>query len=76
VLGDKMNFGQAIECLKDSALVFRAGWNGKGQWLALQAPDKRSKMSRPYIYIRTVDGDLVPWVASQSDILAEDWHVV
>lgn len=59
--------------LKAGETVTREGWNGSGQWLALQKPDDHSKMGRPYIYIRTVDGSLVPWVASQTDILADDW---
>lgn len=29
---------------------------------------------REYIVISTVEGDLVPWVASQTDLLADDWH--
>ncbi len=29
---------------------------------------------RPYIMMLTADGDFVPWVASQSDVLAEDWE--
>lgn len=44
-------------------------------WLALQVPDAGSKMTLPYIYMRTVMGDLVPWLASQTDVLAEDWEV-
>jgi Protein of unknown function (DUF2829) len=28
---------------------------------------------RPYLMMRTVDGEFVPWVASQTDLLAEDW---
>ncbi|GIE29980.1 hypothetical protein Ait01nite_030250 [Actinoplanes italicus] len=28
---------------------------------------------RPYLTMRTVDGEFVPWVASQTDLLAEDW---
>lgn len=71
-----MNFGQALELLRAQAKVAREGWNGKGMWLALQVPDEHSKMSRPYVYMSTVDGDLVPWVASQTDLLAEDWSVV
>lgn len=31
---------------------------------------------RPYLMMRTVDGEFVPWVASQTDLLAEDWEVV
>lgn len=52
------------------------GWNGKNMWLALQVPDAHSKMSLPYIYMSTAQGDLVPWLASQTDVLATDWDVV
>jgi hypothetical protein len=55
--------------------VQRAGWNGKGMWLALQVPDAHSKMTLPYIYVSTAQGDLVPWLASQTDMLASDWSV-
>lgn len=68
-----MNFGQALEELRAGQTVTRSGWNGKRQFLALQVPDEHSKMKRPYIYISPVGGDLVPWVASQSDLLADDW---
>ena len=71
-----MTFGDAIGMMKIGEKVHRVGWNGKGQWIALQVPDKHSKMRRPYIYMRPVDGLLVPWLASQTDMLAEDWDVV
>lgn len=69
-----MTFGEAVEAMKNGYRVAREGWNGKGMWLALQRPDEHSKMSLPYIYMRTVQGDLVPWLASQTDILSEDWN--
>ena len=68
-----MKIGEAIEKLRAGHRVARAGWNGKDQYLELQVPDSHSKMTLPYIYIRTVQGDLVPWLASQTDILADDW---
>lgn len=68
-----VDFGTAIRLLRGGRRMMRAGWNGKGMWLALQVPDAGSKMSLPYIYMRTVQGDLVPWLASQTDMLAEDW---
>jgi hypothetical protein len=73
---ENMNFGAAIEALKDGRRVSRAGWNGKGMWLALQVPDAHSKMGLPYIYMSTVTGQLVPWLANQTDVLAEDWGLV
>lgn len=70
------SFGWALDLLWAGYKVTREGWNGKGMWLALQRPDENSKMTRPYIYMKTVDDDLVPWVASQSDLLAADWRAV
>lgn len=70
-----MNFGDALVLLKAGHSVTREGWNGKGQYLTLQRPDKHSKMSLPYIYITTVQGQLVPWLASQTDLLQEDWII-
>ena len=71
-----MDFGHAIYALKSGQKVSRSGWNGKGMWLALQVPDEHSKMSLPYIYMKTSDDELVPWLASQSDMLGDDWGVV
>lgn len=71
-----LNFGDAIEALKDGEKVSRAGWNGKGMWLELQIPDTNSKMNLPYIYMKTACDNLVPWLASQTDVLADDWGIV
>lgn len=68
-----MTFGEALETLKAGGRVSRTGWNGKGMWLELQRPDAHSKMTLPYIYMYTARGDLVPWLASQTDLLADDW---
>jgi hypothetical protein len=45
-------------------------------WIAIQIPDANSKMGLPYIYMSTVTGQLVPWLASQTDMLAKDWRIV
>ena len=80
-----MNFGQALIELKNGNRVKRKGWNGDGIFLALQVPDKNSKMTQPYIYIDTLGlktnnpnapKGRVPWLASQTDMLTEDWEVV
>ena len=79
---DAMTFGLALECLKKGMHVCRAGWNGKGMWLELQLPDKHSKMTLPYVFLnypadaQNTPGARVPWLASQTDMLAEDWKVV
>lgn len=70
-----MDFGCALANLKSGHSVARAGWNGRGQFLTLQVPDAHSKMTLPYIYITTVQGDRVPWLASQTDLLSEDWEI-
>jgi len=70
-----MDFGDAIVALKQGKRVSRTGWNGKGMWLELQVPDAGSKMTLPYVYMKTAQDDLVPWLASQTDVLAEDWGI-
>jgi len=85
---ENQNFGQAIEALKEGRRAARQGWNGKGMYVLLQVPDENSKMNRPYIYMECPKGstkqfgdtnnefDRVPWLASQTDILAEDWVIL
>jgi hypothetical protein len=70
-----MKIGWAVEEMLEGAKVRRAGWNGKGMWVALQTPDKHSKMSLPYVYMKTADDKLVPWLCSQTDLLAGDWEL-
>lgn len=78
-----MNFGDALVLLKQGKKLRRRGWNGKGIFIMAQFPDKFSKMTHPYIYIDTTGlqttnpdapKDRVPWLASQTDMLAEDWE--
>ncbi len=78
---EKMNFGQALEALKSGKKVARRGWNGKGMYIQLQKPDENSKMTMPYIYMVTnitVNNrkGVVSWLASQSDMLSDDWDIV
>lgn len=68
--------GWAIKQMHNGSRVTRAGWNGKNQYLELQVPDEHSKMTLPYVFITTVQGDRVPWLCSQTDLLARDWLVV
>ena len=79
-----MDFGDAISGLKKGKRMARKGWNGKGIFIELQVPDAHSKMTHPYIYIDTTGlqtdnpdapKSLVPWLASQTDMLAEDWEI-
>ena len=85
-----MTFGMAIEALKRGLKVARAGWNGKGMWLFLiQGSNDIAKLHgygfgeyqgeptfRDAIFMKTVDNQLVPWTASQTDVLSDDWVVV
>ena len=80
-----MGFGEALYHLDRGRRVRRAGWNGNGIFIEMQKPDKHSKMTQPYIFIDTRElktdnpaapKGRVPWVASQTDMLATDWEVV
>jgi hypothetical protein len=79
-----MNFGLAVEAMKSGRKVARDGWNGKGIFIELQVPDAHSKMTSPYIFIDTTGlqsdnpsapRSRVPWLASQTDMLADDWVI-
>lgn len=81
----KKDFGWALNALRKGKAVARKGWNGKGIYIKLQTPDTNSKMTLPYIYIVTnglvtdnpnAPKGTVPWLASQTDMLAEDWEIV
>lgn len=76
IMGELFDMGEALNRLKAGKCVQREGWNGKGMWIMLQVPDEHSKMSLPYIFMKTAQGEFVPWLASQTDILAEDWREV
>jgi len=67
--------GWAVSQLGGGQRVCRRGWNGKNMWLGLQRPDVDSRMSLPYVYMKTADNHLVPWLCSQTDLLAEDWEL-
>lgn len=82
-----MNFGQALEALKRDRWVRRAGWNGKGMHLYIE--DMLSftipggvfkgevRRYEPCIVMFTAQGKHQPgWLASQADMLADDWEIV
>jgi hypothetical protein len=80
---NRMTFGDALIMLKHGHRVTRAGWNGKGMWLMYVSPQMANKIAfefedrdgQPYIVMKTAQGLIVPWVASQSDMLDEDWQL-
>ena len=83
-------FGEAVELLKLGYKVARIGWNGQNMFLFL-VPGSTFKVSRPpllgiypegtevsyqpHIDMKTAQDTVVPWLASQSDVLAEDWVI-
>jgi hypothetical protein len=70
-----LDLGLALYHLRNGRRVRRVGWSGKNMYLELQVPDEHSKMTLPYVYMFTAQGDLVPWLCSQTDLLATDWEV-
>lgn len=84
-----MNFGQAIEALKEGKKVARKGWNGSGMFLYyVKAASYPAMMDvikgefendlvpyGAYIAMKTAQGNVVPWLASQTDVLADDWEL-
>jgi hypothetical protein len=86
-----LSFSEALELLKDGKLVCRKGWNGTGMFLFL-VPGSTFAVNRPpllgiyaegrminyhpHIDMKTADGQIVPWLASQTDLLANDWEEV
>lgn len=80
----QFDFGVAISHLKNGCRVARKGWNGKGMWIVLIKPGNASFRYQgdyfdmlPCIGMKTVQGDMLPgWLASQTDMLAEDWVLV
>ena len=70
-----MHFGDALTLLKAGHKLERKGWNGHGMWVELQTPDTHSKMRLPYLFLSYPDGRTVPWLASQTDMLEDDWQI-
>jgi len=77
---EEFDFGAALDYLRGGRKLARKGWNGKGMWIAMQQPDGNSMNTLPYLYIEYPRGhqayprgSRVPWLASQTDMLAEDW---
>lgn len=71
----RQDIGWAVKQMWSGLRVFRQGWNGRGQTLGIQFPDRSSKNTLPYVYIITVQNQRIPWLCSQTDLLATDWEV-
>ena len=85
---DNMTFGQAIEAMKQGKMVRRAGWNGKNQWIELATNISyispmgavcnvnHEQMGNKAIAFVGTSGVQLGWLASQADMLSEDWQIV
>lgn len=85
-----MKFSEALELAKQGAKISREGWNGKGMFIFLVNgnsiknainesygdPTKDGYNVLDFLMMFTAQKDMVPWLASQTDILAEDWDVI
>lgn len=83
-----MDFGKAIQLLKEGKRVQRQGWNGKNQYIELasnisykNAQGEIVNVEHDAIGNRAVafvgtSGVQLGWLASQADMLAEDWKLV
>lgn len=85
-----MKFSEALEHAKQGSKIGREGWNGKGMFVflvngdsikvaiheAYGDPTKDGYDVCDFLMMFTAQKDLVPWLASQTDILAEDWCVL
>lgn len=86
-----MDFSEALRAIKYGKRVARSGWNGKNMFIFLvqgsvfevnREPllgifEVGTKIRyRPHIDMLTADGTVVPWLASQTDVLADDWVLV
>lgn len=85
-----LSFPEAVIAVKDNHRIARAGWNGKGMYVFLVRGDAvKQAIHNCYgdpsvdaydvcdaLYMFTANKELVPWVASQADVLATDWEIV
>ena len=84
----RFDFGEAIHMLKDGCKLARDGWNGKNQYIVLAKnirfdtfdvknwPLLHTAIGSKAIAFVGTSGTQMGWLASQADMLAEDWHCV
>ena len=78
--GTMNNIGWAVKQLQNGSHVRRSGWNGKGMYLMLAREREvefgsKKVMLAAHVNMFTVQGYLIPWLCSQSDLLATDWEL-
>lgn len=82
----EMSFADALVALQNGNRVARAGWNGRGQWVAIidamsatlkDDPETTCTTVRPHLALKTVQGDFtIGWIPSTGDLFADDWFVI
>lgn len=74
------DFGWALRMLKNGKKVRREEWNGKGMYITLIPAGNARHQGfdmQDCIGMKTVNNLMQPgWLASQPDMLAEDWMIV
>mgnify|MGYP003633889142 CR=1 FL=1 len=70
-----MDFSEALLKIKSGERLKREGWNGKNQYIFLYDIGKQDPFWSSYIVIMNEQAVKVPWLASQGDLLAEDWVI-
>lgn len=88
---NNMDIGLAISAMKQGHKVAREGWNGKGMFLYYVPPGRYDAITGPakeiaaedgkvdygaYVAMKTAQGNVVPWLCSQTDLLANDWVII
>lgn len=69
----EFDFSEALKLLKQGSGVRRTGWNGRGMYIKLYRPPKTDFLQEQFLIMKTADNKFIPWLASQTDLLAEDW---
>lgn len=83
----EQSFSSALDALKNGKRITREGWNGRNMWLRYYDPyaDKEFPITEhepcegtplPWIGMKTADRKFVPWLASQTDLLSNDWIII
>lgn len=86
---ERVSYSKALKALRKGARIARAGWNGKGMYLVHFSPVSHGmEILRvldidggteypllPFILMKTADDCYVPWLASQTDMLEDDWCI-
>ena len=87
-MGEHFNFGKAIQLMKLGKRVQREGWNGKNQYIELATNISYKNANGEIINVEHeaignkaiafvgTSGVQLGWLASQADMLAEDWKLV